>query len=195
MNMCTKYAVTIGLLLAAVVPASAQDSQTKASKAGGVFQRADANSDGRVTLEELKTQIPGITQERFAVLDRNGDGALSLEDRPTAEGAQRLAARFQKADTNNDQKLSMDEAQKAFPRMDEERFKKADADGDSALTVQEIQLAVAAKIKEADADGNGKISFEEATAAFPRMNEGIFKRMDRNGDGVLSKEDRKEAGQ
>jgi len=43
---------------------------------------ADKNGDGKVTFAEAQKQFPNLTQERFNVMDRNGDGSIGPEDRP-----------------------------------------------------------------------------------------------------------------
>ncbi|MGH6831309.1 MAG: hypothetical protein ACREJQ_02850 [bacterium] len=45
-----------------------------------LWKRADANSDGKVSLDEWTTAITNL----FAKLDRNGDGQLNAADHPTA---------------------------------------------------------------------------------------------------------------
>ena len=44
-------------------------------------------------------------------------------------------------------------------------------------------------IKAADTDGNGEVTLEEFLAKFPNASEDRFNVLDRNDDGVLSKED------
>jgi len=51
------------------------------------FKRADKDGDGKLTLEEAKTEFPAITEERFNERDVNGDGKLGPDDRKAATGA------------------------------------------------------------------------------------------------------------
>ncbi len=46
------------------------------------YQRFDRDGDGKVTLEEYQWPLSEIVQN----MDRNGDGALSREDRPRHQG-------------------------------------------------------------------------------------------------------------
>lgn len=62
------------------------------------------------------------------------------------------------------------------------------------MTLEEAKRVMGEKLRQADANGDGKLSQEEAKTAFPRMNERIFHRLDRNKDGFLSKEDRNRRG-
>jgi Ca2+-binding EF-hand superfamily protein len=50
-------------------------------------------------------------------------------------------------------------------------------------------MAAGNLMQELDADGDGKVSYEEASK-WPRMTEELFGRMDTNGDGYLTPEDR-----
>ena len=40
----------------------------------------DANGDGFVTLDEVQTVLPDMTEETFITLDANGDGALDADE-------------------------------------------------------------------------------------------------------------------
>lgn len=44
-------------------------------------------------------------------------------------------------------------------------------------------------LKQADADGDGQVTFEEASAKFPKVTREVFDKMDRNDDGVLTRAD------
>lgn len=201
-------ALTAGLL---VLPAAAQDASQAQGKAAQLFKQADTNGDGSVTLDELKTVLPGMTQERFSTLDRNGDGALTREDLRSsgaragagavgARGAGQMLARLKQADTNGDQRITLEEAKAAFPQVTQDRFNRFDRNGDGVISREDLPSGGAGgarggaqlleRLKQADTNGDGKVSFEEAKAAFPRATEEVFKRFDRNGDGFLSPEDR-----
>lgn len=43
---------------------------------------ADADSDGKVTFEEITKRAPRLPKAAFDRLDTNNDGVLSAEDRP-----------------------------------------------------------------------------------------------------------------
>lgn len=99
-------------------------------------------------------------------------------------------AKLKAADTNGDGKVTYEEAKAAFPKMDQARFNKLDRNGDGVLTREDFAEAAKAKLEQADTNNDGKVSFEEAKAAFPRMTQERFKKLDRNGDGYLSAADR-----
>lgn len=195
-----KSGVILCMALAATAAAGAW-AQPKAETAGGqvaqILRQADADKDGRITFEELKAVRPQVTEERFNAADKNGDGALSREDRTVTDstaGGAGMLAKLKEADTNGDRKLSREEAQAAFPQAAGKLFDKADRDGDGFLTVEEVKQGLGEKLRQADGNGDGKLSPEEAKAVFPRMNDRLFQRLDRNQDGFLSKEDRNKQG-
>jgi Ca2+-binding EF-hand superfamily protein len=49
--------------------------------------------------------------------------------------------------------------------------------------------ALRAKIMQADANGDGQVTYEEAVARNPHLLPTAFHYLDRNGDGVISKDD------
>ena len=132
-----------------------------------LFERADANKDGKVAIDE----VPEARREGFerllAKADKDGDKALSVEEarrmhaamaqrarsgRPGPPDARRgrpdgkhgprgpragVVERFKAADKNSDGKLSKEEA----PGPLKERFEKIDADSDGQLTPEELRKA------------------------------------------------------
>jgi Ca2+-binding EF-hand superfamily protein len=84
-----------------------------------LFSRFDANSDGKLSRDELPPQM----QEQFARLDANGDGALSEEEfsrggrglgqrsggAANPPSPRELEALFDRTDANSDGKLTKDE--------------------------------------------------------------------------------------
>jgi len=100
-----------------------------------LFQEADVNHDGNVTFDELKAVRPGMTQERYTKLDRNGDG--TLDDKDLARGKRQLVAKLKQADANKDGKVTYSEAKTVFPKMTEEKFKQRDRNGDGALSPED----------------------------------------------------------
>lgn len=121
-----------------------------------------------------------------------------------APNAQRLA-RLGSADTDGNNKVSVEEFVKAFPEQDKSSFDNYDKNGDGFLSREDFRRnrgegAGPAKgarprllplLKKADADGNGEVTFEEISAVVPKVTREQFTRFDRNGDGVISAADRR----
>ena len=203
-----KQTVVMAILVALAVSLPALAGPNGAAGNGQRIQRliaADSNGDGRLTFEETKAAFPKATQERFNSLDRNGDGVLSMADRPGAAAAAGAAGatganrgemiqRLRAADTNNDGRITFDEAKAVFPKLTQERFGRLDRNGDGVLSMADLpdgaRGKLAQRLKQADTNGDGKLSFDEAKAAFPKMTQERFSALDRNHDGFLSQEDR-----
>lgn len=122
---------------------------------GEAFARADADNDGRVTLEEARAWL----QARFNEVDANGDGGVTLEEvqaywqaksgrggqaeqaQPRREGRMpergqaRFAAMFRALDANSDGRVTFEEVLPFAEAM----FRARDANGDGALSREEIR--------------------------------------------------------
>lgn len=138
-----------------------------------VLRAADADGDRSVTLDDLRTVVPGFDADVFARLDHDGDGALTPGDRPERPGPRA--------------------GQRGGYGARGARGQQGQGYGPQGGTAQR-GAAIREKIREADADGNREVTFEELQAVMPRLELEHFERMDRNGDGVLSREDRPEGG-
>jgi Ca2+-binding EF-hand superfamily protein len=113
---------------------------------GEAFARADANNDGRVTLEEGRTWLAA----RFAEVDANRDGGVTFEEmrayartrmgdrQPPAEMQQRAEQRgqgmFRGLDTNSDGRVTLEEMRPFAEAM----FRARDTNADGALTRDEV---------------------------------------------------------
>ena len=117
-----------------------------------IFQRLDANGDGKLTLDE----VPEERKERFKPLfargDKNGDGALDRAefrdafaappDAPAGgppEGRGGDAKRFfSRLDKNSDGKITADEVPEERRAFVERLIRRGDKDGDLALSLEEF---------------------------------------------------------
>jgi Ca2+-binding EF-hand superfamily protein len=193
-------ALAAGLLL--VLPAAAQGPGNKAFPTREIFKQADKNGDGKVTFEELQALRPNVSRAQFDRLDRNKDGVLSKADVPR-NPARILANLIKKVDKDGDGKVTFEELKAVAPKMTQERFNQLDTNHDGVLSQEDRPLAANPQdrpeqrrrflmgLRQADANGDGKVTFEEAQPAFPKMTRERFNTLDRNGDGVISKDDRR----
>lgn len=106
------------------------------------FDGADANSDGKVTKEELTA----FRQTMMSGTDADGDGLISAEElaahmkaRMGARIDERAKARVADQDLNGDGKLSAEEL--IAPPMASRMFDRLDADGDGAVSKEEVANA------------------------------------------------------
>ncbi|MDQ1255939.1 MAG: hypothetical protein QG656_533, partial [Candidatus Hydrogenedentes bacterium] len=167
----------------------------------------------KVTMDELKTVMPDLTDERFKKMDHNGDGALTPDDRPEggpgkpgAGNPGMLRELFQKADANADKQLTFDEIVAVRPAFKKEVFDRMDHNHDGVVSKDDrpaggpgagqrdpaqMREAMRQRMLQADADKNGQITREELKTGCPNMPPEAFDRMDHNGDGVLSELDKR----
>ena len=169
-----------------------------------MFAKLDVNGDGVINAEDRQAHHA----ERFAKADTDGDGELSqaemkamhearkerrTERREARAGKRegRMAERFAKMDTDNSGGLSQDELRAMHEARGERHegrrggkhdkrgghgmrgahmmLKMADANGDKSVTRAEFEAGLAAHFAKVDADGNGAISAEERKAAHQAM--------------------------
>lgn len=109
---------------------------------GKAFEHMDADSDGMLTKDEAK----GPLAWRFDKLDANGDGMLDMAELESAASMRgnhgnpedRVQKMLERADTNSDGMLSLEEA---GPKDSGGLFEKADANGDGSITQEEWDAA------------------------------------------------------
>lgn len=108
-----------------------------------MFQETDANSDGRVTVEEMRARVA----ERFAAADADRDNALTPEEFRNAMPRRRADA--------------PPPADERHGRMLEMRFRIIDANADGRVTLDEMQAAAGAMFRGMDANSDGAVTQEE----------------------------------
>lgn len=109
-------------------------------------------------------------------------------------GHHRMKYVMEHFDTNGDSKLTQEEIDSAIKA----KLDSADSDKDGALTLDEFQTVwlemmrkrMVRRFQHLDEDGDAKVTLTEAQKPFAK----IVERRDRNGDGVLDKEDRRRKG-
>jgi Ca2+-binding EF-hand superfamily protein len=106
-----------------------------------MFQRADADNDGRVTRAEVETML----QARFREVDANGDGAVTIEEWQ-AYAAREFGRR------GGDERVQQRRAA---------MFRGLDQNGDGRITIEEARVPVDAMFRAFDANQDGAVSRDE----------------------------------
>lgn len=131
--------------------------QEALSAAARAFEHFDADRDGRVTLAERLARAPEWRRRRFearlAVLDQDGDGALSREE------ARWQARRFARVDLDGDGRLRRGELWLAAGAGDtgalRGSFARRDLDRDGVVTRAEALSFAERRFQRRDRDGDG----------------------------------------
>jgi hypothetical protein len=119
-----------------------------------------------------------------ASAEPEGDGWQKGDGKPTREQMrEHIQDRINTLDTDGDGQVSYDE----FQAPDQDRFSKFDQDGDGNLTLAEMKEGVAQeenkrlekRFSKMDDDKDGIVTRDE-------LQQMMFSRMDRNGDGFLT---------
>ena len=108
---------------------------------------------------------------------------------------------LKQADKNQDGKVTFDEAKTIRPNMTQERFNALDRNKDGVLTKDDRPpqarpgpggqaRPLARLLQDADKDKDGKVTFDELKAVAPNMTQERFTKLDKNGDGVITKDDK-----
>jgi Ca2+-binding EF-hand superfamily protein len=145
-------------------------------RAEAIVKRLDTAGNGYVTKEEFLAEA----QNRFARMDGNGDGKLTPDELAASHGPHG------------------DRAGKAgggHASSGRKHFDKLDANHDGVVGKDEFMAAAAAKFAQFDTGGNGKVTAAEIEAApktqerAVRIADRFVKRMDSNGDGVVTQDE------
>lgn len=119
------------------------------------FTAADADGDGKLTMEEIQSAGQARLADAFAEVDADGDGSVTTEEVVAymqAKAEARRLARMQnaaerameRADTNKDGVLSLDEiTPPEHAKADGSFFERIDTDGDGAISKEEFDAAQA----------------------------------------------------
>ena len=150
--------------------ASADATEAKEGKARhghGMFQRIDANKDGKITKAEAKN----FADARFSKMDANKDGAITKAE----------AKKFHEERRAEHQKKRAEHQKK---RGDKEG--KKECDGKKGMKHAKNGGRF---FKKADSNNDGKVTRAEAAS----MEENRFARLDANKDGVITQAEAKAA--
>lgn len=153
---------------------------------GHRFAKLDRDQNGQITVEEMQT----AKLERWLRADANKDGVISRDEIATMR-KNRGAKHFTQKDANNDGSLDRDEV----PRMPQAVFDRLDTDKNGLLSQSELANRRGQTLEEKtkrfehiDANGDGQVSKAEIIEHVKER----FKELDLNGDGVVDREELKE---
>jgi hypothetical protein len=149
----------------------------------GMIMEADANKDGKVTVQEAQA----MRVARFDQMDANKDGFLDKDEMKAAwkehghRGHRGDHGMMKDADANKDGKISKAE----FVTGAEARFAKMDSNKDGFLDQSDRKDGKdhkGGRMAQLDTNQDGKLSRAEFLAKDP-----MFERLDANKDGVVDK--------
>ncbi len=158
----TKAFLAMGAVLLAAAPVLAQPAPPPAGAPqpgghrGGIermFERLDANRDGRVAWDE----VWAVTQERFGAADADRSGGLSFAEFQNLRAPGRDGAALQPGPRP-------EHVQRGAERR-AAMFRALDANSDGSVTLAEMQVPMSARFRAMDANGDGAVVREE----LPRM--------------------------
>ena len=170
---------------------------------------ADTDGDGAISLDEFQAEFAETAERRFQALDDNGDGLVTAEEfRGGGERGERAAGfrsrmadrTLTRLDTDGDGFVTLAEVLADGQEATGEWFARRDADGDGQLSADEFSErrfgdrdrdgGIGRIDAEIDTDGDGAWSLAELQAVRPELTAERFNRLDDNGDGVVSADER-----
>ena len=168
---------------------------------GGLFFRADANGDGMVTKEEVKTVRESLLADQPLVrfmLDR----VKMAQPKATANTAKANDMFMSLVDSNNDGSLQATEIRQAVQTGVQGAYAAADTNRDGLMSPTEVNAAIVGAVKAAqlatfqaaDTDNDGQVSKDEFTKSLTEPANAAFAVIDANNDGKLSTQELQSAG-
>ena len=151
-----------------------------------MIERFDADNDGVVTLEEFMAG-----DDRFEGADADADGFVTEQEiiaRASDPQGRRIDRIIGRMDTDEDGKISLDEAKAAASERAEQRFARADADEDGFVTGDEARALLddrrsrrMARRGERGRDGRGRHHRHHEKWSWHDDDHGEYRRGDRRG--------------
>lgn len=181
-------ALTVALAVPALAATVGMGKGSHGYHHGAMFQKADTNGDGAVTLDEAKAQ----SAEIFAKLDLDGNGSLTHEEMKEAHQKMRVewrkemaGKRFERMDIDDDGSVTREEmeeaAEKRMQRSGDRDWGKSRRGDGYGHHGKYGKRGDGPRFGRADTDKDGKVSLDEFNAGGEKM----FKRFDRDGDGKI----------
>lgn len=125
-------------------------------RAAQMFERMDANADGKLDAADREARV----KARFDRVDANGDGALSYEEYTAARGSRGERAKRRGPGGERMGRRGMRGQAMGMRGMG----RNTDADQDGAITRAEFESALLARFDAADADNDGTVTATERKA-------------------------------
>jgi len=181
-----------------------QISQKEAVDAGNLivgafFFRADANGDGSLTQEEVRSARDAFLKEKpwlkYMVETVRSDKESNKND--SSNSGNLTGSLFATFDSNSDKKLEASEVREGIKSTTQGLFATADTNRDGQLTTTEVNAAIAgagktladAAFRKADKDSDGTLSEKEFEDALRQPVHAAFIVADLNHDGKISQEE------
>ncbi|WP_455223547.1 EF-hand domain-containing protein [Kaarinaea lacus] len=154
----------------------------------------DTNGDNLVTMEEFNA----AAAKRFETMDVDKNGVVSTEEFQSfvmEKRKERHEQRFLSMDSNNDGQISQEEYISYKQQWAERRFQGMDTNNDGVVSKEEYEARKSrwsghkhgrhgkdGIFAKLDADGDGQLTREESLTAWTNW----FKRIDANGDQIVT---------
>jgi len=147
---------------------------------GGPLTRMDSNADGKVTQQEMLATLTA----RFDAADTNKDGKVTPQEREASHES-KMKERLSALDTNKNGSIEKSEARGPISRF----FAEIDSDKNGALSTSEL-----AAHRENHGKGHARMEGDDEDEPTTKADLSAkvserFKRLDNNGDGVLSEDE------
>jgi Ca2+-binding EF-hand superfamily protein len=120
----------------------------------------------------------------FTILDTNENGSLTSDEIPAS-----LMEALAPIDANMDGELTLEEIQDSRPNRTLRGFAFLDDNSDGFLTEDEVNADIWARLSPADASGDGAVSEEELATYRDSLPPRGFRRLDDNGDGLITQDE------
>jgi len=170
-----------------------------------LFKQLDANGDGVLKADEIPEAQTRTFRRLLRTADADGNGELSrdefmkgtaTESRPrepegAGGGRPEPEAIFERFDTNKDGKLVPDEVPEERRANFVMLIERVDEDGDKALTIVEFRKGLA-MMRGEGGDRPGRSTPSQAPAGRPEL---LFRTLDTDGDGAISRQELYAAGE